>query len=143
VIEVSRAGVDQTPHRPQLRQEGEGRVHPPAAEERVVRVRSEGETEKILIRTSLAPREVPLGEGIIGQLQPRDARAQSSKDARRTAQPLPFRGATPPPRGSDEIQINIGRIEVTAMPPAARPAPPKSKSLNLEEYLRRRNGRNG
>lgn len=39
----------------------------------------------------------------------------------------------------DEIQIHIGRIEVTAVPPAApRPAPPKPrKSLDLGEYLKR------
>jgi hypothetical protein len=46
---------------------------------------------------------------------------------------------------SDEIQIHIGRIEVTAMPPVA-PRPvlaPVRKSETLDEYLRQRNGRAG
>lgn len=48
-------------------------------------------------------------------------------------------------RGDEEIQIHIGRIEVTAMPPAApRPVPaPVRKSQTLDEYLRQRNGRAG
>jgi len=44
----------------------------------------------------------------------------------------------------DDIQIHIGRIEVTAVPQAsARPAPdkPVRKAANLDEYLRRRDGR--
>ena len=43
---------------------------------------------------------------------------------------------------ADEIQIHIGRIEITAMPPApVRPvAPPVPKSLKLDEYLRRGRG---
>ena len=43
----------------------------------------------------------------------------------------------------DEIQIHIGRIEVTAVPPPPpRPAaPPLRKSLDLGEYLKRGRGR--
>jgi hypothetical protein len=43
-------------------------------------------------------------------------------------------------RAPDEIQIHIGRIEVTAAPPApVRPAPkPAHKSLDLGAYLKRR-----
>jgi len=43
------------------------------------------------------------------------------------------------PLETDEIQIHIGRIEVTAVPPAAAPAVPRPvrKSLNLDEYLKR------
>jgi hypothetical protein len=43
----------------------------------------------------------------------------------------------------DSIEIHIGRIEVTAVPPpAARPAAPsRPKSVNLGEYLKR--GRRG
>jgi hypothetical protein len=50
-----------------------------------------------------------------------------------------------PSREADEIQIHIGRIEVTAVPPApARPAPaPNRKSPSLDEYLKRRPGRAG
>lgn len=46
---------------------------------------------------------------------------------------------------SEEIQIHIGRIEVTAMPPAApRPMPaPARKTQTLDEYLRRGSGRAG
>lgn len=46
---------------------------------------------------------------------------------------------------SSEIQIHIGRIEVTAMPPTVpRPVPtPARKSETLDEYLRQRNERAG
>ncbi len=51
----------------------------------------------------------------------------------------------PPPREADDIQIHIGRIEVTAA--AAAPAPPaaaaRRKSPSLDEYLKRRPGRAG
>ncbi|HEY6347345.1 MAG TPA: hypothetical protein VIY49_38140 [Bryobacteraceae bacterium] len=45
-------------------------------------------------------------------------------------------------RVSGEIQIHIGRIEVTAVPPPLpRPtAPPARKSINLGEYLKRGRG---
>lgn len=48
------------------------------------------------------------------------------------------RPAAPVESNRDEIQIHIGRIEVTAWPPAPiRPAPPSPrKGLNLEEYLK-------
>ncbi len=48
-------------------------------------------------------------------------------------------------RGADDIQINIGRIEVVAVPPApARSTPaPARKGMSLDEYLSRRNGRVG
>jgi hypothetical protein len=51
----------------------------------------------------------------------------------------------PPSHEADEIQIHIGRIEVTAVPPVpARPAPvPNRKSPSLDEYLKRRPGRAG
>jgi hypothetical protein len=43
----------------------------------------------------------------------------------------------------DEIQIHIGRIEVTAVPqsPVPRAAKPAPKSVSLDEYLKRRDGR--
>ena len=52
-------------------------------------------------------------------------------------------GSQPPHREPDEIHIHIGRIEVTAVPPAQarlvdRPA---RKTPSLEEYLRCRDGR--
>ncbi len=60
----------------------------------------------------------------------------SASDHRRTE---PVRPAARPEREAEEIQIHIGRIEVTAVPPApARPAAqPVRKSLRLDEYLRR------
>jgi hypothetical protein len=56
----------------------------------------------------------------------------------------PPAGRSVPAREPDEIQIHIGRIEVTAAPPAVvRPAPAKSasKSPDLGAYLNRRGGR--
>jgi hypothetical protein len=48
-------------------------------------------------------------------------------------------------READDIQIHIGRIEVTAVAPtAARPPPaPRPTSPSLDEYLKRRTGRSG
>jgi hypothetical protein len=51
---------------------------------------------------------------------------------------------SPPSRATDDIQIHIGRIEVTAVPPAparAAPAKPQRRAPSLDEYLRRRDGR--
>lgn len=48
-------------------------------------------------------------------------------------------------REPDEIEIHIGRIEVTAVPPPAQvrlAARPERKAVNLDEYLKRRHGRN-
>jgi hypothetical protein len=54
-----------------------------------------------------------------------------------------FQRVEPAVREPDEIQIHIGRIEVTAVPPA--PAPPAAKPQrnvpSLDEYLRRRDRR--
>ena len=50
----------------------------------------------------------------------------------------------PAPRGPDEIQIHIGRIEVIAVPPPSAPvreARPTHKPLSLDDYLKRGNGR--
>jgi len=49
-----------------------------------------------------------------------------------------------PAREPDEIHIHIGRVEVAALAqPALRQASPAAprKSINLDEYLRRGNGR--
>jgi hypothetical protein len=51
---------------------------------------------------------------------------------------------SPPSRPADDIQIHIGRIEVTAVQPAparAAPAKPQRRAPSLDEYLRRRDGR--
>lgn len=45
---------------------------------------------------------------------------------------------------TEDIEIHIGRVEVVAVPPptpAPRPAKPIRRSLNLQEYLKRRDGR--
>ncbi len=49
---------------------------------------------------------------------------------------------TQPERPAEEIQIHIGRIEVTAItpPPVRPPAPLVRKAIRLEEYLRRGRG---
>jgi hypothetical protein len=71
----------------------------------------------------------------------REMRASASPQNNRNA------GSTRPAQPQhepDEIQIHIGRIEVTAVQPAATPRPaPKerNKSVSLDEYLSRRNGR--
>jgi hypothetical protein len=52
----------------------------------------------------------------------------------------------PAAKEADEVQIHIGRIEVTAAPPpqAARPAQKSlRKSINLEEFLKRSGRRGG
>jgi hypothetical protein len=51
--------------------------------------------------------------------------------------------AEKPERQPDEIQIHIGRIEVTAAPPAPprTETKPANKSPDLGEYLKRRHGR--
>ncbi len=77
------------------------------------------------------------------RLQPLDtlsnsgaARASTSEAARRFQ---------PAQREADEIHIHIGRIEVAAIAqPVPRPAAAAARrSLNLDEYLRRGNGRPG
>jgi hypothetical protein len=60
----------------------------------------------------------------------------------RPSGPLPRAGRAEEP---DEIQIHIGRIEVTAVPPpvAARAAiRPERRSVNLDDYLKQRRGGN-
>jgi hypothetical protein len=54
---------------------------------------------------------------------------------------IPVRSDKPAPQ-ADEIQINIGRIEITAAPPAPVRAAPKPayKSPDLGAYLKRRDG---
>jgi hypothetical protein len=64
---------------------------------------------------------------------------------RRAGLPVTSRPATraamraEPPREPDEIQIHIGRIEVTAIPPPAAPRAVKTPrhGLNLDAYLKR------
>jgi hypothetical protein len=77
------------------------------------------------------------------RLQPLDS--LSNPAAARTSASEPARRFQPTQREADEIHIHIGRIEVAAIAqPAPRPAAAAArKSLNLDEYLRRGNGRPG
>lgn len=75
----------------------------------------------------------------------RDTSNPLTPDVRREEERNLLRRLRPPEREPDEIQIHIGRIEVTAMPPApARAEPrPARKSPSLDEYLKRGEGRPG
>lgn len=109
--------------------------------------------EKIVVKEDSAAKDKPisrvsflhetlLGESPIRQATLEDTGARLAKDARRVIRAAPLASDS---RADDvnEIQINIGRIELTAVPQVtSRPASPPRKSLNLDEYLKRRNGRN-
>ena len=60
--------------------------------------------------------------------------------AKMSQQKAPQWSAPAAKNGSDEIQIHIGRIEVTAVPPPAATTKPKhvAKGPSLQEYLKRR-----
>jgi hypothetical protein len=77
------------------------------------------------------------------KLQPRESLPTSA--ATRTSASEAARRAQPAQREADEIHIHIGRIEVAAITqPSPRPAAAAARrSLNLDEYLRRGNGRPG
>jgi hypothetical protein len=77
------------------------------------------------------------------KLQPRESPPTSV--AARTSAAEAARRAQPAQREADEIHIHIGRIEVAAIAQTApRPAAAAARrSLNLDEYLRRGNGRPG
>jgi len=79
--------------------------------------------------------------------------AQNSRPAEPAAPQSASISASPARREQDarrmsaephEVQIHIGRIEVTAVPPApVRPtvATPRRNAMSLDDYLKRRNGR--
>jgi hypothetical protein len=74
---------------------------------------------------------------------PLQSNPSSAAPARLTQSPLshPF---APQARAADDIEIRIGRIEVTAVqpaPPRAAPAKPPRRGPSLNDYLRRRDGR--
>jgi hypothetical protein len=75
------------------------------------------------------------------RLQPRESPPTST--AARTSEAA--RSSQSPQREADEIHIHIGRIEVAAIAqPSPRPAAAAARrSLNLDDYLRRGNGRPG
>jgi hypothetical protein len=67
----------------------------------------------------------------------------SAAGQRAKSEPLPR--SAPADREPDKVEIHIGRIEVTAVPQEApRPAATRPrKSLDLGDYLKRRDGRTG
>lgn len=106
--------------------------------------------EAHFLRVKGGPRErpfVPVVAGEFGPPAPYGGNTAVPADPARSAadrERSRASGVPAAPREPDEINIHIGRIEVTAaQPPPLRPAAPKShrKAPSLEEYLRRRGGR--
>ena len=90
-------------------------------------------------------REIAIGYSFTPLIEESDRPAVPVRIPGKPGEPrvsFPRRSPQPEPE-RDEIEIHIGRIEVTAVPQAvARPAAqPARKSLNLDEYLKRRNRR--
>jgi hypothetical protein len=86
---------------------------------------------------------IAAGQQPTPRLQPRESPPNPA--AVRTSASETARRFQPAQREPDEIHIHIGRIEVAAIAqPAPRPAAAAARrSLNLDEYLRRGNGRPG
>ena len=88
-------------------------------------------------------------EEVLPERPPRDEAQRTNPAAwtvaakrRLGAERMPLEVGREHQRGSDDIQIHIGRIEIVAVPPApARSAAPTRKSQTLDEYLKRRDGR--
>jgi hypothetical protein len=87
---------------------------------------------------SRASKQAPLHSqfDVLSSLAPRKPARAAAQFVPRTQQETP---------ASDDIRINIGRIEVIAVqPPTPRPTPsPARKEMSLDEYLSRRDGRIG
>jgi hypothetical protein len=95
-------------------------------------------SSEFVLRRETVPGDAPKPE-----VPPREVRNPYAAEVRRAAQQPP-QSSIGQPVEPDEIHINIGRIEVTATAqPPSRPAVPQRKSLNLDEYLKRRTGKNG
>ena len=90
-------------------------------------------------------REDSASESSFGALLPRESRSALAVSGVRRARSEAFQHSIPTEREPDRVEIHIGRIEVTAVPQEApRPAPTRPrKSLDLGEYLKRRDGRTG
>jgi hypothetical protein len=90
-------------------------------------------------------REDSARESSFGALLPRESRGPLTVSGVRRAKSEAFQHSASAEREPDRVEIHIGRIEVTAVPQEApRPAPTRPrKSLDLGEYLKRRDGRTG
>jgi hypothetical protein len=90
-------------------------------------------------------REDSAPESSFGALLPRESRSPLAVSGVRRAKSESFQHSIPVEREPDRVEIHIGRIEVTAVPQEApRPAATRPrKSLDLGEYLKRRDGRTG
>ena len=97
---------------------------------------------KTVTRKQVGPQ--PTRGGIVPRTVPDETRVSGTVAPLRRDQPGRVRASKPSPPEVDEILINIGRIEVTAVQqPVQRTAAPVRKAISLDEYLSRRNGRNG
>ncbi|HEX7362541.1 MAG TPA: hypothetical protein VF283_18770 [Bryobacteraceae bacterium] len=104
------------------------------------------------VRQQLAAAQVQRAESYLPLIQPQRSEANSTTPEipqfstirpREASAHLPTEGRrTRAGREPDEIQIHIGRIEVTAVqPPAPRAPKGPDKNISLDAYLERRNGR--
>ena len=90
--------------------------------------------DPLLAAEPVATSGIPAVELAVGPLRP----SADKKDARAV------RNSAALDRQTDEIQIHIGRIEVTAVHPPAPKAPKaRDKEISLDAYLQRRDGRAG
>lgn len=128
---------------PPLRQEDSDKAQDRGSQTIFVKEGAHARAGRDLTRSSIARRLPTLGEVAVDEVYPQEVRLLNASPASRPDAHL-LRNSTSASHGPDEIQINIGRIEVTAMPQSTlHPAPAARKSINLDEYLTRRNGRNG
>jgi hypothetical protein len=121
------------------RQQSPGPASSEAVDEgdrRVESSNSAGESQTISARRLYAPL---ISGDFVPAIPPVAAFGLSKNSSAVSSQPFP-----PPSQPTDDIQIHIGRIEVTAVQPApARAAPARIQrhAPSLDEYLRRRDGK--
>jgi hypothetical protein len=106
---------------------------------------SAGDGERQLRSNASFERDDSARESSFEALLPNESRSSLAVSSVRRAKAETFERSIPAEREPDRVEIHIGRIEVTAVPQEApRPAPTRPrKSLDLGEYLKRRDGRTG
>jgi hypothetical protein len=129
--------------------ESPGGIRPPSRAQEPSRgdVGSESPESPVASRPMISDQYQPLlvhKQTASAPLQPRQG-APSLQASPQGARSNAIRRAPAAQREADEIHIHIGRIEVAAIAQAAPrpPAAPARKTVNLEEYLRRGDGRAG